>query len=95
MKIQEEEELIKVNDERNGRNERLLTQKIRKKRVLKIEEVKSVKCYKKKRQGLKRFTKLDNCEDTSSILKVVSRSGEGRQPDNSFKKLGYHYTIRG
>lgn len=37
---------MKVIDERNGRNERILTQKERKERVFKMEEVKSIRCYK-------------------------------------------------
>ena len=37
---------MKVIDERNGRNERTVTQKVRKERVFKMEEVKRVRCYK-------------------------------------------------
>lgn len=37
---------MKVTDERNGKNERILTHKVKKERVLKMEEVKSVKCCK-------------------------------------------------
>lgn len=70
---------MKVNDERNGRNERILTQKVRKEGILNGRGQKYQMLQRSQElQRLNRFTTLVNCEHIGSILSVVSPSSEGK-----------------
>ena len=67
---------MKVND---GRNERILTQKVRKEGILNGRGQKYQMLQRSQElQRLNRSTTSVNCEHTGSILSVASPSGEGK-----------------